>query len=384
MTKLSKYICHDILTGENLSVEVEKGIIVRRNRIDTKLKNLPIIIPSLIDLQVNGFKGNDINDRYLEPETVESLSNSLCEVGIRKYLPTIVTASESDICQKLTAIRKASKIFPRSKEMIAGVHIEGPAISNKNGPRGAHPKEYIRPATISEFKRWQLASENLIKLITIAPETEGAEQFIEYVTNRKILVSIGHTDAKEADIDKAVTAGASMSTHLGNGVSNCLPRHPNLIWAQLAEDKLMASFIADRHHLSKSALKSMLRAKGVEFSILVSDSVKFAGLPSGRYHSFIGGEVDVSDDGRISIVDTPYLAGSGTSLLNIVCGFSEFTDLPFKNAVAMSCINPARLLGVDNSLKVGSPAHFILLNADKNCSKLSVADIIFQGRSVLK
>ena len=155
------------------------------------------------------------------------------------------------------------------------------------------------------------------------------------------------------------------------------------VHANAANKRLVASFIADRHHLSKNTLKAMLKAKGYKSSILVSDSVKFAGLPEGRYNSSIGGDVEVSSDGRISMANTPYLAGSGSSLLDILCGFSDFTDLPIKYAALMSCQNPAKLLEIDNNLSVGSSADFILLKKMKNQKKLIVKDIIYKGRSVL-
>lgn len=384
MSEQATYLCHDLLAGKHFSIRVENGRIVARDGIVTKVQDLPTIIPSFVDMQVNGFQGLDLNEGVLELETVEALSDALCCVGVRAYLPTLITASEADLCQRLQAIRKGAEILPKSKELIAGIHIEGPAISHKDGPRGAHPKEHIRPASIAEFERWQDAAGGFIKLITLAPETEDAACFIEYVTSRGVIVALGHCDADEADISRAVDAGARMSTHLGNGIAINLPRHPNAIWAQLAECRLTASFIADRHHLPKSALKSMLRAKGLELSILVSDSVKFAGLPAGRYSAGIGGEVEVSEGGRISIADTPYLAGSGACLLDVVVNFSKFTKMPLQDAVVMACNNPAKLLGLKNDLAVGAPANFILLNHNNTSHQTSVRDIIFQGRSVLQ
>ena len=383
MTLASNYSGYSILEGSYLSLGVENGKIISKKKLLENKENLSFIIPGLIDLQVNGFKGFDLNSDDLEPETVESLSEELCKAGVRKYLPTLVTASEKKICDRLKAIKLAKLNFQKSKEMIAGVHIEGPSISKRNGPRGAHPKKDIRSLTLNEFKKWYEISGGLIKIITLAPETKGAMEFIKLVSKQNIIFSIGHSHANEEDIIKAVELGARMSTHLGNGVSNYIKRHPNLIWAQLANRRLVASFIADRHHLSKNTLKAMLKAKGYKSSILVSDSVKFAGLPEGKYNSSIGGDVEVSSDGRISMANTPYLAGSGSSLLDILCGFSDFTDLPIKYAALMSCQNPAKLLEIDNNLSVGSSADFILLKKMKNQKKLIVKDIIYKGRSVL-
>ena len=383
MTLGSNYFGYSILEGCYLSLGVKNGKIISKTRLLENIENLPFIIPGLIDLQVNGFKGFDLNSDDLEPETVESLSEELCKAGVRKYLPTLITASEKKICDKLKAIKFAKANFQKSKEMITGVHIEGPSISKRNGPRGAHPKKDIRSLTLNEFNKWYETSGGLIKLITLAPETKGAIELIKVISKQNIIVSIGHSDADEDDIIKAVESGARMSTHLGNGVSNYIKRHPNLIWAQLANEKLVASFIADRHHLSKNTLRAMLKAKGFKSSILVSDSVKFAGLPEGKYNSLIGGDVEVSSDGRVSIVNTPYLAGSGSSLLDIFCGFSDFTNLPIKFAALMSCQNPAKLMEIDNNLSIGSSADFILLKKMKNKKRLTVKDIIYKGKSVL-
>jgi len=383
VTAQATYFCREISTGHALSVQVCAGKIMAWDRCESGDDNLPEIMPGLIDLQVNGYFGHDLNEGILDAGTVEELSNALCRMGVRAYLPTLITASEAELCQRLKAIRQATETCLKSRKMIAGVHIEGPAISNREGPRGAHPESQVRPASTAEFERWQEAAGGLVKIITIAPETEGAASFINYVTARGIIVSLGHSDARQEDIASAVAAGARMSTHLGNGVASVLPRHPNLIWAQLAEERLTASFIADRHHLPKATLLSMIKAKGLDRSVLVSDSVKFAGQPAGRYRTAIGGEVEVFEDGKVSIADSPFLAGSGSCLLDIILGFSDFTGLPMQDAVVMACLNPAHLLGIDNNLAVGQPADFILLDHDQATSKRSVRDIIFNGESVM-
>jgi N-acetylglucosamine-6-phosphate deacetylase len=222
-----------------------------------------------------------------------------------------------------------------------------------------------------------------VKIVTLAPEIEGASEFIKHVISTGVVVSLGHSNADEEDVVRAVDAGATMSTHLGNGISSLLARHPNAIWAQLADDRLTASFIADRHHLPRSTLTAMIRAKGVERALLISDSVRFAGQPAGRYRSAIGGDVEVSQDGRVSIAGTPFLAGSGSCLLDILLGFPEFTSMPLEDAVTMACSTPARHIGLENELAEGQPANFILLEQDGKASKPTVRDIIFDGESVM-
>src|SRR5262249_51041292 len=145
-----------------------------------------------------------------------------------------------------------------------GFHVEGPHISPDDGPRGAHPRRWVRPPDVDEFHRWQEAARGHIRLVTVAPEWPEAPRYIEALVGEGIVISLGHTNANGAQIAAAASAGATMSTHLGNGAHAILQRHPNYIWEQLAEDRLMASFIVDGIHLPKSFVKVALRAKSVE------------------------------------------------------------------------------------------------------------------------
>ena len=237
---------------------------------------------------------------------------------------------------------------------------------------------------MEEFENWQEAAGGLVAMITIAPELDGAIDYLRQIAKRGVIVSLGHSDASEEDIYKATDAGARMSTHLGNGLSATLPRHPNVVWAQLAEDRLSASLILDGHHLPSSTAQVMIRAKGIERVVLVSDSVKFAGMPPGRYSSPIGGDVEVSGNGRVSIFGTQFLAGSGVSLLKIICNFSSLTGLPFSDAVTMATINPAKFLTRSVDLKPGKRANFILFDLDSDTGTVKPQDIIFGGESVMQ
>ena len=372
----------DPYTGEGRTINIEAGVI--QSDEPCIAEGLPIFSPGLIDLQVNGYGGHDLNDGELSAGKVEALSEDLCRVGIAAYLPTLITADKISICRRLSAIREASEKLPYSRQMIAGIHIEGPHISSKDGPRGAHPKEYIRPPSMEEFENWQEAAGGLVSMITIAPELDGAIDYLREIANRGVIVALGHSDASEEDIYKATDAGARISTHLGNGLAATLPRHPNAVWAQLAEDRLSASLILDGHHLPSSTAQVMIRAKGAERIILVSDSVKFAGMPPGRYTSPIGGDVEVSSNGRVSIFGNNFLAGSGVGLLKIMCNFSNLTGLPFSAGVAMATKNPAKFLNRSVDLKPGKRADFILFDLDITTGTAQPRDIVFGGESVMQ
>ena len=149
---------------------------------------------------------------------------------------------------------------------IDGFHVEGPHIGIEDGPRGAHPKRWVRKPDFDEFRRWQDATEGRIRIVTLSPEWPEAPRYIERIVAEGVVASIGHTAASAEQIADAVSAGASLSTHLGNGAHAVMRRHPNYIWDQLAEDRLMADFIVDGIHMGAQFLKAALRAKGIERS----------------------------------------------------------------------------------------------------------------------
>lgn len=305
--------------------------------------------PGLVDLQVNGFGGFDVNADDVTPDTITSLTRALWREGVTRYLPTVITAPEEKILHALETIARARDIDPLIAHSIAGVHVEGPSLNTEDGPRGAHDLAHLRDPSVDELTRWQSAAHGLIRIVTLAPERPGALEYITAASARGIRVSIGHCAPQAQRIREAAAAGATLSTHLGNGAHRMLPRHPNHLWAQLASDELTAMFIADGHHLPADALTAMIRAKGVRRSILTSDSAALAGSPPGRYATSVGGEVTVEHDGRLSLGDTGLLAGSGASLRR--CVEWTLTHLPFTEdeVLAMAAGNPARMLGSDGS-----------------------------------
>ncbi|MHB2009899.1 MAG: N-acetylglucosamine-6-phosphate deacetylase, partial [Acidobacteriaceae bacterium] len=241
----------------------------------------PWLSPGFIDLQVNGYLGSDVNSDDIGPDVILALTRKMLALGITTFLPTIVTASEEKIVRALRAIAEARSASPHVAHAVPFVHVEGPFISPEDGPRGAHALEHVRPANFAEFTRWQAACGDLVGMVTISPHSDAALGFIAALADKGIVVAIGHSHATPAQIHAAADAGATLSTHLGNGLGSPLPRHPNLLWAQLAEDRLAASFIADGHHLPMDTFKSMVRAKGIDRSILVSDAVALGGMPVG-------------------------------------------------------------------------------------------------------
>lgn len=222
---------------------------------------------------------------------------------------------------------------------MEGFHVEGPHISPEHGPRGAHPVEWVRPPDLDEYRRWQEAARGRIRLITLSPEWAEAPRYIERITADGVVASIGHTRATTEQIADAVNAGATLSTHLGNGAHSILPRHPNYLWDQLAEDRLMADFIVDGIHLGPAFLKASIRAKGIERCVLVTDASTPAGAAPGRY--YLGEQpVDLTRDGRVVLADTDRLAGSALEMTTGVANLMRIAGLTLGEAVRMASINP--------------------------------------------
>src|SRR5262245_50277716 len=181
----------------------------------------------LFDLQVNGFAGVDFNTPGCTPDQLKHASDALRATGVTRFLPTLITSSLERFSQC------ARSILRFTDPSIAGIHMEGPYISPDDGPRGAHSRMHVISASIEDFSRRQAAAEGRIILVTLAPEVPDALRLIEHLVKSDIRVAIGHSGALPAQIRDAVSAGATLSTHLGNGCSQVLPRHPNSVWEQL-------------------------------------------------------------------------------------------------------------------------------------------------------
>ncbi|MEM8587377.1 MAG: amidohydrolase family protein [Pseudomonadota bacterium] len=381
MTDGAEILGRDPATGESLRLIVEDRAIAA---IEPAAEDTDTFLaPGLIDLQVNGYGGIDLNDVELTPDAVSELCRSLMALGVTTFLPTIITAPEDRIIRALGRIAAARAADPLAAEMIAGIHVEGPSVSPEDGPRGAHPLEFVRPPSIEEFDRWQAACDGLIAMVTLAPEREGALTYIAAVSQRGIHVAIGHSGASADQIHAAVAEGARLSTHLGNGAAAMVPRHPNLIWAQLASDTLTATFIADGHHLPADTFAAMVRAKGLNRAILVSDSVALAGLPAGVYEQPIGGKVELSEDGRVSLAGTPYLAGAGLPLINTLPIAMRMAGLDLASVLRMATTNPGRFVGRAEGLKVGARADILRFRRPYDPQgPLDVVDVWSAGRRV--
>ncbi len=299
-------------------------------------------LPGLVDLQVNGFAGVDYNHGDLAAEQLERSFAAMRLTGVTRCLPTIITSSPEHFA------RCARSINQSTDPIIAGIHMEGPYISPVDGPRGAHDLNHVSDADLEDFKRRQEAANGAIKLVTLAPEVPGAIALTEYLVAQGIVVAIGHSAANAAEIDAAISAGATHSTHLGNGCYSRMDRHHNSLWPQLAADGLIPGLIVDGHHLPRAFVQTTIKAKSAERCVLVTDAVAAAAAPPGRY-GLGDGEVERAADGKVTAVGAGHLAGSSLTLDDAVARTCQWTGLDITTAWAMASTQPAELLGIDYS-----------------------------------
>lgn len=265
-------------------------------------------VPSLFDLQVNGFAGVDFQRDDLSLAELRRAVEALWAHQTCRILLTLISDDIEALCRKFERIERLRGKDPLIAETVCGYHLEGPFLSPEEGFVGAHRSEIQRAPNLADFQRMQESAGGNIRLVTLAPEWDGSPEFIEAVHGAGVVVSLGHTNASEAQIDAAIRAGASLCTHLGNGVPQVLPRHDNVIQRLLARDELIACFIPDGVHLPPFALRNFFRAKPAGRVLLTTDAMAAAGAPPGRYT--LGSSEVESREGVVRQPGRANLAGS--------------------------------------------------------------------------
>ncbi|HEV7260383.1 MAG TPA: amidohydrolase family protein [Bosea sp. (in: a-proteobacteria)] len=300
----------------------------------------------LIDLQVNGFAGIDFNSGTVTPDEIDHALEAMLATGVTLCLPTIITAHQPELDQRFRALDAAIAGSRLGPLMCPGYHLEGPFLNPAAGYAGCHPPEAMTAADPGLVERLESRLTRPILMVTLAPEVAGAQALARVLAKTGRVVAIGHSAADFDEVAAAADAGATLSTHLGNGMPQQLHKLVNPIFAQLAEDRLWASFIADGIHLHPKALRSLLRAKGFERSILVTDAVSAAASKPGSY-PFAGMSVELRDDGSVRQPGAANLAGSALCL-----------DQAVRNLVAWGLASPAEAVTMasDHPLAALQPA----------------------------
>jgi N-acetylglucosamine-6-phosphate deacetylase len=372
--------------GDPIALTVERGVITAIDHRSEPSSN-DWISPGWIDLQVNGFEGHDPNTVGVMPDATIEMVRSLWRQGVTALCPTVITNSEAHMLRALRAIDRACQDDPLVASSVLGIHVEGPHIATEDGPRGAHPLAHVRPPDLAEYRRWQEAAGRRIRIITVSPEYPEAIEYIEGIVADGVIASIGHTAATSEQIRAAVDAGARWSTHLGNGAHAMIRRHPNYIWDQLADDRLSAGFIFDGHHLPPAVMRTVVRAKGLGRTILVSDALSVAGLEPGEYSLPDGASVTLRASGRLELTGTPFLAGCATGLPTCVSNAVRHAGLTLQDAIRTVTRNPAGLLGLDplgghDALRVGARANLTVFRRDPEDLPMSIVTTVVDGAVV--
>jgi len=380
------------LDSSPVAIEIENGIISKYERIGKLTDNVdPLYIsPGLIDIQVNGYKGvsfslegvddSSSSNSGLSSEEIISVTKAMWTQGVTSYFPTLTTNSQ-DLLLRNISILKGAMNDPSLLGSIPGFHLEGPYISPVDGYRGAHPKEHVRNPEWKEFLELYNAADGKILVVTIAPESEGAVEFIKKCREKGIVVSLGHHNGTATDIKDAIDAGAGLSTHLGNGCAGVINRHHNPIWPQLADDRLMISIISDGFHLPPEMLQVFLKVKSPAKIIIVSDMTSYAGLPAGLYKIKTGETIEKTIEGNLRF-SLGGLYGSATPLPQAIGHIMKVTGCSLADAIEMTVSNPARLhhLSDRGILEPGKRADIIMFTLDN--LNMNIRKTIVRGNLV--
>ena len=349
-------------TAQPLDIDCEYGKIVRIEPA-TANDDLPWIAPAFCDVQINGCGCVSFNSDALTHAQIRGVVEICRRHGIAQLMPTLVTGSFDALMHGFGVIREACDQDPVLAQAVVGIHLEGPYISPEDGPRGAHPKQHVRPPCWDEFRRFQEdAAHGMIRMVTIAPEIAGALPLIEKLAQAGVIAALGHTAASGDCIRAAIQAGARICTHLGNGAHAMLPRHENYLWEQLADDRLWASMIADGHHLPESVMRCIVRVKTPARLILTCDASPLAGSPPGMYRMW-GDDFEVLPIGKIVVAGTPYLGGSWSFTDQCVANILKLGEMSPADAIDLASNRPRELLGLPpRRIAVGEPAELILFD----------------------
>ncbi|WP_091494926.1 N-acetylglucosamine-6-phosphate deacetylase [Amphibacillus marinus] len=315
-----------------------------------------IIAPGLIDTHIHGYEGVEVIDASVEE--LVTMKQKLLKCGVTSFLPTLQTDAPDKISQAINNITEAQKNSQGAQ--IVGIFLEGPFLAEAF--KGAQDGRFLQEPSIEQLREWQAESDGLIKKIAIAPELAGASEFITYATQQGIVVAIGHSNATAAEAENAIDNGATVAIHTFNAMRYLHHREPGIIGESLINDDLYAELICDGYHLDKRIVDLILRAKGVDRSLLITDGTKASGLPDGDYNrsgvpiQVRGGAVRTKDGA---------LAGSSLSLLQAVKNIVTWDKVSLVEALQMATINPAKSLKLEKEFGgfcKGARADFVVLD----------------------
>ena len=320
------------------------------------------VIPGMIDIHTHGTAGSDIMDATFK--SLDNIANTLPTEGTTSFLATTMTEDVDKIENVMINARNFIESNNNSGAEILGINLEGPFISPKKC--GAQNPEKIINPDIELFSKWQHLANNLIKIVTIAPEQPGAIKFVEYLKNNSITASIGHTNATYDETKKAIESGATHATHIFNAMSGINHREPGATTALLLSPKVSTELIADGIHLHPVVIKLIFKIKGEDNIILITDSMRAKCLGDGSYD--LGGQIVRVKNNKASL-DNGALAGSMLKMHGAFINMRNFCNIDLLKLIKMTSENPAKLLNIfyrKGSIQVGKDADLVILGKDFN------------------
>lgn len=346
-------------------VTIDDGLISSIHS-DPTNKSEDTLTPAFFDIHTHGAANHDV--MHVTTAELSVVNKFLASKGVGQYLPTTVTAPIDQTLKSLEALANAIETHTALDEARPiGIHLEGPFISHAK--RGVHPPVNILPPDIAIFDRFHQAARGYIRLITIAPEVPGALALIKHATALGIKVSLGHSNAATDEARAGIKAGGVSATHTFNAMRTLDHRDPGILGVVLDDDKLFAELICDGVHVAPEMVRLWLKAKGPDKAILVTDSMSATGMPDGIY--MLGDfKVTVANGRCFAFNDLEggrtTLAGSVLTLDRAIANLQRFTGTPLSSAVRLATHNPAKLLGLENTIAnpvPGQPANFNVFNA---------------------
>lgn len=334
-----------------------------------------VVLPGFIDTHVHGAGGADAMDA--SEKALSVIADTLAKEGTTCFLATTMTQSPQNIIAALSAVKEYMSANREGGASVVGVHLEGPFIAEKF--KGAQPLEYVVAADKEVFDEYNAASGNAIKIVTMSPESQGADEFIKYISKKGVIASIGHSAAKFEDIERAVSAGAKNVTHTYNAQSPLHHRDIGVVGAAMLLDELQTEVIADTIHVSVPAIKLLVKNKPSDKITLITDAMRAKGMPDGE--SELGGQKVFVKDGQARLADGT-LAGSVLKMNLAVKNMTLKVGVPFTKAVDFATINPATELGLDSkgSIALGKDADFTVLDGEFNVlMTIRAGKIIYQA-----
>lgn len=310
------------------------------------------LLPKLFDEHTHGANGYDFNTATLEQ--MRDILDFYIEQNVGTVFPTVMTSDVETMSRQLALIDKLAQEYPE----IKGIHLEGPFLSSEY--KGAMPESLLQRPSIELFDKLQKSAGGRIRLITLSPELDGAPELTKALVSQGVTVNMGHSGADSAAAQRCLDAGATGFTHTFNAMKLMHQHHLNIGGLAMLSDG-MCEIICDGRHLNGEVVRLLLKVKGIDQLVLITDSIMAAGLPDGQYT--LGGDAVTVKDGDALLTDSGVRAGSTCTAMEALKKFSEFTSLPVEQAVEAFTINPARHNRLDNitgSLEEGKLAEFFI------------------------